>query len=105
MQVFRNLDCLRAICASGQNFYVLLIVDEGGGAHRAAASLDEGVAVARQSWPHLNEEQADELYRRYLGVTTWTQVVGRFSDQTSLKLPHDVQEAEKMGLSGTCVWL
>lgn len=105
MQVYRNLDCLRAICAPRKNFYILLVVENGSAAHHAAARLDQNLTVARESWPHLNEEQANELYRRYLGVTTWQMIAEHFGAQVELEFPDDVRAAAESGLSGPSVWL
>ena len=79
-QVFRNLDALREMRAGDDDFFVLLIVEEGSPAANAAGLLDAGYNVALASWPHLDDEHARELYdRHYLGFTTWQAVASEFN--------------------------
>jgi len=78
-QVFRNLDALRGLRKDGGDYFVLLIVEQGSEAEKAARLLDSDYTVAVPSWPHLTGEQARELYdQHYLGFTTWEAIASTF---------------------------
>lgn len=91
-QVFRNLDCLRALEERTDRYCVLLIVDEANaGVLDQAKSLDTGFETARESWPHLSDSEAKELFGRYLGYLTWQDLEREFD----LFLPNTREDAEK----------
>ncbi len=79
-QVFRNLDALRKMPHDdGGDYFALLVVEGGSEAEKAARGLDSDYKVASPSWPHLSQEQAEELYaRHYLGFTTWEAIASTF---------------------------
>jgi hypothetical protein len=91
-QVFRNLDCLRVFPERRANFYVLLVVEEGGLTHPEARELDGKYEDARESWPHLDEAQAEELWSHYLGYATWQELARAFG----LTLPDTRDEAARL---------
>lgn len=95
-QVFRNLDCLRAMPGRAAQYYVLLLVEEHSPAMAEARELDGAYPVARDSWPHLDNRQAEGLFSRYLGYATWQQIAG------GLRLPKTTDEARRLGLTGPC---
>lgn len=95
-QVFRNLDCLRAMPGLAAQYYVLLLVDEQSPAAAEARELDGTYLVARDSWPHLDDHQAEGLFSHYLGYGTWQQITGK------LHLPQTADEARRLGLTGPC---
>ena len=68
---------------------MLLIVEENTRPAVDAAVLDGDFAAARNSWPHLNEELAQDLWRHYLGYTTWQKLAAAFN----LHLPDTRDEA------------
>lgn len=75
-QVLRNLDCARALAASlERDYYVLLITNPEHSQMGAEALKPEVIA---RSLPHLNG-CCDEVLRHYLGCTTWDKVVSHLS--------------------------
>lgn len=105
-QVFRNLDCLRSVCGANTTFYMLLVVEKGSEAEKAASMLDQNcVTAARDSWPHLNRAAGEQLLRRYLGYTTWQNVAIRLRECVSIQYPDTSTEAHEKGFCGPCEWL
>jgi hypothetical protein len=66
-----NLDCLRALEDRAGRYFVLLIVEQGRPLCEQAAAFDRDFAGARESWPHLDDQEARALWGHYLGYTTW----------------------------------
>jgi hypothetical protein len=97
-QVCRNLDCLRALEHRAEQYFVLLIVEQGKPLCDLAAAFDRAFDNARESWPHLTEEKARELWGHYLGYTTWQQICERFREW-QIQLPHTANEAIQAGLA------
>jgi hypothetical protein len=79
-QVCRNLDCLRVYEQKAKRYYVLLIVEEASSSHEEAKRFDTeaGYEVARKSCPHLKKPELDELWKHYLGHTTWEKLEKEF---------------------------
>jgi hypothetical protein len=98
-QICRNLDCLRVLGNKADRHYVLLVVEEGSPLVGDAEKLDRAFSVAWDSWPHLSENAARELWRHFLGYTTWQRIVTEFrSVGPNLILPETVTEARNAGL-------
>lgn len=78
IQLYRNLDALRAMPDRAERYGVLAIVEEGTPIHREAVAMQRDFQFARGSWPHLDNEAAAELWQHYLGFTTWQRVAEQF---------------------------
>jgi hypothetical protein len=97
-QVCRILDCLQALEDRADRYFVLLIVEQGTPLCGKAAEFDRDFDGARNSWPHLEEEKARELWEHYLGYTTWQQIHDEFGDW-DIQLPNTVEQALQAGLA------
>ena len=75
-QVLRNLDCARALAASLERDYYILLITNPEHSQMGAEALKPEV-IAR-SLPHLNG-RCDEVLPHYLGCTTWDKVVSHLS--------------------------
>jgi len=78
IQMYRNLDALRALPGRAQKFGLLAIVEEGTPIHQEAVAMQRDYQFARTSWPHLDNEAAAELWTHFLGFTTWQRVAEQF---------------------------
>lgn len=74
IQLYRSLDCLRALPGRAERYYLLAIVEEGTPIHAEARAMQRDFQFARSSWPHLDDTAAAELWTHFLGFTTWQQV-------------------------------
>lgn len=97
-QLCRNLDCLRALEDRAGRYFVLLIVEQGRPLCEQAAAFDRDFAGARESWPHLDDQEARALWGHYLGYTTWQQIRESFREW-EIQLPKTADEALQAGLA------
>lgn len=84
IQLYRNLDALRALPGRSERYGLLAIVEEGTPIHHEAVAMQRDFQYARTSWPHLDTEAAAELWKHFLGFTTWQRVAEEFPQ---VKLP------------------
>lgn len=78
VQIYRNLDSLRALSNRAERYYLLALVEEGTPVHKEAVGMHRDYQFARSSWPHLDNDAAAELWTHFLGFATWQQVAAAF---------------------------
>jgi hypothetical protein len=88
-QVVRNLDCARWYARQhGLDYRVILILEGGDPGRRQLAEGVEAAEVFERGLPHLTPAERTDVLRRYLGVTTWQEVVACFDlDPACLREP------------------
>jgi hypothetical protein len=78
IQLYRNLDALRAMPNRTEHYGLLAIVEEGTPIHREAIAMHRDLQFARSSWPHLDDAGITELWSHFLGFTTWQRLAAEF---------------------------
>ena len=71
IQLYRNVDALRALPGRAERYYLLGIVEDGTPIHAESRAMSRDLQFARTSWPHLDTGAAAELWGHFLGFTTW----------------------------------
>lgn len=78
VQIYRNLDALRALPGRAERYGLLAIVEEGTPIYQEAMAMQRDFQFARSSWPHLDSDAAAELWTHYFGFTTWQRLAEQF---------------------------
>ena len=84
-QIHRNLDCAAAYAQKEglRHYFVIAIVDRNlmkqGSIRQNEWDTLMSLEVIYNSFPHLNDGELKEITRHYAGMTTWEDIIERFS--------------------------